>query len=109
MPSSAPASPTTRITFAGDAAVLPESAKGDLKKIAGALGQDAGLRLQVLAYANGGDDAQKARRLSLTRALAVRSYLIEQGIGSTRIDVKPLGNAAEGGPSDRVDILMLSR
>lgn len=108
-PSGAAANPSTRIAFVGDGAALPESAKGDLKKIAGALGQDPGLRIQVLAYANGGDDAQKARRLSLTRALAVRSYLIEQGIGSTRIDVKPLGNAAEGGPSDRVDILMVSR
>ena len=108
-PSGTSTNPSTRIAFVGDAAALPESAKGDLKKIAGALGQDSALRIQVLAYANVGDDAQKARRLSLTRALAVRSYLIEQGVGSTRIDVKPLGNAAEGGPSDRVDILMLSR
>ena len=108
-PSVTSASSSTRIVFSGDAAALPEPAKGDLKQIAGALGQDSALRIQVLAYASSGDDAQKARRLSLTRALAVRSYLIEQGVGSTRIDVKPLGNAAEGGPSDRVDILILSR
>jgi len=62
-----------------------------------------------MAYAGGGGDASKARRLSLSRALAVRTYLIEQGIGSTRIDVRALGNAAEGGPPDRVDLLMLSR
>jgi outer membrane protein OmpA-like peptidoglycan-associated protein len=98
-----------RIAFAGEAAALPEPAKGELKQIAGALGRDPALRVQVMAYASGGNDASKARRLSLSRALAVRTYLIEQGIGSTRIDVRALGNAAEGGPSDRVDLMMLSR
>ena len=98
-----------RISFAGDGATLPEPSKGELKQIATALGQDPALRVQVMAYANGGDDASKARRLSLSRALAVRTYLIEQGVGSTRIDVRALGNAAEGGPADRVDLMMLSR
>lgn len=101
--------PSMRIPFAGDGAALPEPAKGELKQIATALGQDPALRVQVMAYANGGDDASKARRLSLSRALAVRTYLIEQGVGSTRIDVRALGNAPEGGPSDRVDLMMLSR
>jgi hypothetical protein len=34
--------------------------------------------------------------------------LIEQGIASTRIDVRALGRASEG-PPDRVDILMVRR
>lgn len=107
--SSATGRPSMRISFAGDGATLPEPSKGELKQIATALGQDPALRVQVMAYANGGDDASKARRLSLSRALAVRTYLIEQGVGSTRIDVRALGNAAEGGPVDRVDLMMLSR
>lgn len=98
-----------RIPFAGEAAVLPESAKNDLKQIAGTLTKDQALRVQVMAYAGGGEDASKARRVSLSRALAVRTYLIEQGIGSTRIDVRALGNVAEGGPADRVDVVMLNR
>jgi outer membrane protein OmpA-like peptidoglycan-associated protein len=99
-----------RIPFSGEAAVLPEPAKGDLKQIAGSLSKDPAMRVQVMAYASGSDDGGKARRLSLSRALAVRTYLIEQGIGSTRIDVRALGNTAEGGgPSDRVDLVVVSR
>ena len=98
-----------RIAFAGETAALPDTAKGDLKRIAGRLSKDAALRVQVKAYASGNDDASKARRLSLSRALAVRTYLIEQGIGSTRIDVRALGNNAENGPSDRVDLMVVSR
>lgn len=98
-----------RIPFSGEAATLPEPSKPDLKDVANALSKDPALRVQVMAYASGSDDASKARRLSLSRALAVRSYLIEQGIGSTRIDVRALGNASEGGPADRVDLMVLSR
>lgn len=101
--------PGMRIAFAGDAAGLPEAATSDLRRIAEALTRDEALRVQVKAYASGTEDASKARRLSLSRALAVRSYLIEQGIGSTRIDVRALGNNAEGGPGDRVDLVVVSR
>ena len=99
-----------RDPFSGEATTLPEPSKSELKGVAGTLSKDPSLRVQVMAYASGNDDASKARRLSLSRALAVRSYLIEQGIGSTRIDVRALGNATEGGgPADRVDLLVLSR
>jgi outer membrane protein OmpA-like peptidoglycan-associated protein len=98
-----------RIAFSGEAATLTDPAKGEIKQLAGALAKDQALRIQVKAYASGKEDASKARRLSLSRALAVRSYLIEQGIGSTRIDVRALGNTAEGGPSDRVDLVVVTR
>jgi outer membrane protein OmpA-like peptidoglycan-associated protein len=99
----------TRIAFTSEGAALPEPAKGDLKQIASSLAKDPALRVQVMAYASGGKDSSKARRLSLSRALAVRSFLIDQGVGSTRIDVRALGNNAESGPSDRVDLVVLSR
>lgn len=98
-----------RIAFSSSAATLPEAAKGELKQIAAQLSKDPALRVQVMAYAGSSEDASKARRLSLSRALAVRSYLIEQGIGSTRIDVRALGNNADGGPADRVDLAVVSR
>ncbi|MCH8925159.1 MAG: OmpA family protein [Proteobacteria bacterium] len=49
--------------------------------------------------------ASAARRLSLSRALAVRAYLIEQGVRSTRMDVRALGDKVPDGPADRVDVL----
>ncbi len=71
---------------------------------------DESLRLQVVAYAEGtADQASQARRLSLSRALTVRSYLISQGVRSTRIDVRALGARASDGPADRVDLLIGDR
>ncbi|HZB90781.1 MAG TPA: OmpA family protein, partial [Stellaceae bacterium] len=77
------------------------------------LGSDDQVRLQLVAHASGGsDESNEARRISLQRALAVRSYLIDRGIASTRMDVRALGNRSEGGsggPLDRVDVVMLDR
>lgn len=73
-------------------------------------GNDA-LRVQLIAHAAGGDeDAIEARRLSLARAVAVRAYLIEGGVRSLRMDVRALGNRADGGgPSDRVDLVIVNQ
>ena len=98
-----------RLSFATGAVTLNESAEGNLDAIAKALGSDDALRLQLLAYAGGSQTASQARRLSLSRALAVRSYLIKKGIVSTRIDVRALGNKFEGGPPDRVDVIVTTR
>jgi hypothetical protein len=62
----------------------------------------------VVAYAAGTpDDPSTARRLSLSRALAVRSALMADGVSSTHIYVRALG-APEGDKTpDRVDISVL--
>ena len=39
------------------------------------------------------------------RALAVRTYLLAQGVQSTRIDVRALGNTTDEQPVDRVDAI----
>jgi outer membrane protein OmpA-like peptidoglycan-associated protein len=70
-----------------------------------------GSTFSVTAYAAGTpDDPSTARRLSLSRALAVRSVLITSGIASPRIYVRALGAAAPtiaDGPPDRVDIELM--
>jgi outer membrane protein OmpA-like peptidoglycan-associated protein len=99
----------TRILFAGGATDLPDDAKARLDALARLLATDGHLRLQLAAYAGGSSDqASQARRISLQRAIAVRSYLMEHGVANTRMDVRALGNRAEGNdPPDRVDIIML--
>ena len=98
------------VLFASDSDHLPESANGDLEKLAKKMGQDESLTLQLLAYAAADEaNASNARRLSLTRALRVRTYLMELGVRSTRIEVRALGNKIEGGPADRVDLVLGSR
>jgi outer membrane protein OmpA-like peptidoglycan-associated protein len=106
----APGAPT-RVLFAAGAADLPDSAKPALDALVQRLSSNDEVRLQLVAHASGGDDqANEARRISLQRALAVRSYLIEHGIASTRMDVRALGNRSDGAagdPLDRVDVIML--
>lgn len=62
----------------------------------------------VVAYAAGTpEDPSTARRLSLSRALAVRSALMADGVSSSRIFVRALG-AKEGDTTpDRVDLAVL--
>lgn len=64
----------------------------------------------VDAYAAGTpEDPSTARRLALSRALAVRSVLIAEGVASVRIYVKALGSNGAGvgdGPPDRVDLIV---
>ena len=69
------------------------------------LNEDQSLMIQLLAYAEGEEEGDTAaRRLSLSRALVVRGYLIERGISSSRMQVRALGNRIESGQPDRVDI-----
>ncbi len=94
------------ISFDKESARLSEGAKDTLAHLASHMSEDATLEVQLLAYAAGDEEsASKARRLSLTRALAVRSFLIEQGVRNTRIEVRALGNKVQEGSPDRVDII----
>jgi outer membrane protein OmpA-like peptidoglycan-associated protein len=89
---------------------VENAADTQLDNIAKSLKGNEALRLQLLAYSGGASQTpSQARRLSLSRALAVRSHLIKQGIRSTRIDVRALGNKSEGGPPDRVDLIVTAR
>jgi outer membrane protein OmpA-like peptidoglycan-associated protein len=99
-----------RLVFQPGSADLPAGGETTLKELAQKLNVDESLRLQVVAYADGTpEQASQARRLSLSRALTVRSYLIGQGVRSTRIDVRALGSRAGDGPADRVDLLIGDR
>ena len=99
-----------RIEFPAGSALLPDNGPETLERLVPVLGANASSRVLVAAYASAPDDSRvKARRLSLSRALAVRSHLISQGIDGLRIDVQARGNAASGGPSDRVDIAVLEQ
>jgi outer membrane protein OmpA-like peptidoglycan-associated protein len=98
------------LAFAGGQGELPSGNLAALDALAAqyANGED---RLQVRAYAAStvSDGGSGARRLSLTRALAVRQYLIDKGIRSTRIDVRALGAPTDGSTADRVEIAPVGR
>jgi outer membrane protein OmpA-like peptidoglycan-associated protein len=98
-----------RLTFDPDSSVISDAAKAQLGALVEKLNTDYVLRVQVLAYAGGDDDASShARGVSLARALAMRNYLTAQGITMDRMDIKALGNTAQEEPADRVDLVPLS-
>jgi outer membrane protein OmpA-like peptidoglycan-associated protein len=102
---------TLSVAFASESSHLSETAHAELDRLIKRMQKDESLTLQLLAYAEGDDaNASKARRLSLSRALEVRKYLMEQGLRSTRIEVRALGNKLDGaGTADRVDAVLVVR
>lgn len=69
---------------------------------------DEEIRIQLMGFAAGGaGSASQARRSSLFRALAIRTHLMKEGVRSTRMDVRALGQTSvQGVPPDRVDIVV---
>ena len=98
------------MVFAPNVTDMPDQSKTTLAKVITAMKADDQIHIQLVAYASGlPDQASQARRISLSRAITVRSYLMEQGVKSARIDVRALGNRSDGGPLDRVDIVANDR
>ena len=94
------------IRFQAAEAELDTAAEAALRGIATRVAE-TGRRVQLDAFAGPAAGAVgAARRLSLSRALVVRAFLIEQGIRSTRIDVRALGIPDDDGPAERVDVLL---
>ncbi len=105
LPPAAALAEQIRVLFQDGSAELSDDTKRRLSAVATALQENTTLRIQILAYAKASSDGTSpARRLSLSRAIAVRTYLIEQGVRSTRMDVRALGDEIGDGPADRVDI-----
>ena len=92
-------------TFATDSAELTTSAQAVLQSLADDLRTMGEDRIQVLGYASSAEGSPDLdRQLALSRALKVRTFLIDAGIPSQRIQVRPPSGSAGSGPANRVDI-----
>jgi outer membrane protein OmpA-like peptidoglycan-associated protein len=99
-----------RLGFAPETSKLGAVSTERLNEIAAGAKTDNAIRLKLLAYAGAaGQTASQSRRLSLSRALAVRSYLIDKGVRSVQFEVHARGKKLEGGPPDRVDVIVTKR
>ncbi len=99
-----------RLAFASGQSKLDDPSTALLDEIAVGAKADRAIRLKLLAYAGAaGQTASQSRRLSLSRALAVRSYLIDQGVRSVQFEVQAKGEKLDGGPPDRVDVIVTKR
>lgn len=96
----------TVIKYSGSESQLNSELQDQLKLVAD-LVRGTDRRLQLNGYAGGPDEAVGvSRRLSLSRTLTVRAYLIDLGIPSSNIDVRALGFGGNEEFSERVDILL---
>lgn len=108
VPAAAPVVPAIddlTLEFDGNASSLTADSEKKLKSLLPQLSEVEGRRLQVRAYATGGDGKSDARRISLSRALTVRTFLMDHGIKPTRIDVRAMGSETDRAPLDRVDLV----
>ena len=95
------------ISFNPEDKELQEKEILKLNKIIRIMKLNKNQRLELTAYSSD-NSASKARRMSLMRALSIRSFLIKRGVGSNKLNVKALGNNTSMGPVDRVDIILLN-
>jgi outer membrane protein OmpA-like peptidoglycan-associated protein len=99
---------TVIVLFDNNSSALNDSAQQTvLGLIPQLLGKAAQSRFRIVGYATGEDGAKdSARRISLSRALIVRRFLMDHGINPAAIDVQALGAESETAPLDRVDIVL---
>jgi len=98
------------LVFSEGQADLPAGAEANLRMLLNQARKDESWHIQLLAYASDTENnASQTRRLSLGRALSVRSFLMDQSVASTRIEVRALGNQNDGGEPDRVDAILIRR
>jgi outer membrane protein OmpA-like peptidoglycan-associated protein len=99
-----------RLLFGKESAALSKAEKDKLKPIAARMISEEKALLVIYAYAAGdGSNTSDARRLSLSRALAVRRAITGHGIPTIRTEIRALGARAGEGPSDRVDLVLVQR
>lgn len=72
---------------------------------------EGGRSLRILAYASAIDNSQSGpRRISLSRALSVRAWLLKQGVTPERIEVRALGERTGGkDPADSVELHLMEK
>ena len=94
-----------RIDFAPQETTLTPSEQDRLTGVVRRLKDEPAAPVAIVAYAGAAGAAMSARRISLGRALAVRSFLMERGVQSGRLTVQAFEASAGSGPAERVDIL----
>ena len=95
------------VNFPNNSTDLPKEAINNLTPLSEELNKFPSIKIKLLAYASDSDESSSSvRRRSLSRALSVRQFLIDNGIKNTRIEVRALGSNSEEDNTDRVDIVL---
>lgn len=97
------------VSFSQGSDELSVEARNQLFELAQRLQEEAGVDVQLFGYAAGlNEGPSRARRLSLTRLMAVRGFLIRQGIDRNTLDGRAMGeDLVASKTTDRVDIVIV--
>lgn len=107
--SGAPIGGDFTILFEDGSVDLSLQAAETLDKI-GRLTNRSAARVQLFGYAGDKKSSPSTtRRLALRRTVAIRGYLMDQGVDGTRIDLRPQGPRTEEGPREAVVIKFLEK
>jgi hypothetical protein len=88
---------------------LSDALQGDIRgKVLPLLKKDPAAKLQIQAFASDAGGSHNSRQRSLARGLAVREYLIGQGISQDRLDIHAMGMQSDRDPIDRVDFVVVA-
>jgi outer membrane protein OmpA-like peptidoglycan-associated protein len=93
-----------RILFEAGSTELSPEARGVLEGLAESLKAADAEGVELRAYATGRD----SRRLSLSRGLVARGYLEKLGVEADKVFLRPLGDKATDGPSERIDFELVT-
>ena len=97
-------SPTATVSFDRQSVEINPAARNALDTLAQVMTAQGVREVELRGYATGDDD-DEARKLALVRTLAVRMYLIDQGVRA-RIEVAAQSAPAKGGgAAERVDVM----
>jgi len=102
-PQEASGSPAASVSFDRQSVEINAAARGALDTLAQVLTAQGVRQVELRGYATG-EDADDTRKLALVRTLAVRMYLIDQGV-KARIEVAAQATPAKGGAKERVDVM----
>ncbi len=95
--------PAVSVLFSMNSASISDAARADLDRIARTISQQRLPQVELRAFAAGAEPGD-VRRVALARALAVRSYLIDQGV-TARIEVGAFAAKPGAKSGERVDVL----
>ena len=103
--------PTTSdlmLAFETTSSIISPDGQKKLDNLAQQMKDNPDLRVQIRGYASGEDgNASNAKRMSLSRGLMVRTYLIDKEIKPVRLDIRALGSKTDRTPVDRVDLVFV--
>lgn len=79
------------------------------EEILGILAEKSEIRMKIESFATSTDTSvNNARRIALSRALSIRSYLLENGVEPQRLNIKALGDQTNKSPKDRIDLIFIN-